>query len=88
MSFSNLMRQTFGFTEQEIQQNLIDIKHEIKDPAFRKLYEDAGFIIGDEIDEYTTQADDLNKITKDKEDSKDDEEDLEDSEYADLLKNV
>ena len=86
MSFSNLMRQTFGFTEQEIQQNLIDIKHEIKDPAFRKLYEDAGFIIGDEIDEYTTQADDLNKITKDKEEDSD--EDLEDSEYADLLKNV
>ena len=48
MSFKQFMMQIFGFTEQEIQDNMKLIKIELADPAFRKLYEDAGFMFDED----------------------------------------
>ena len=42
------MMQILGFTEQEIQDNMKLIKIELADPAFRKLYEDAGFMFDED----------------------------------------
>lgn len=84
-SFRSLMRDVYGMTDQEISENLLEIKKELKDPAFRKLYEDAGFILDDSIDHYVTNIEDTDNVDSD---DTDDEEHEQQSKYADLLNDI
>src|SRR5574344_981663 len=63
LSFKQFMSQIFGFTDQEIQDNMKLIKIELADPAFRKLYEDAGFMFTDgTLDMMNVNIKDLDNI--------------------------
>ena len=63
LSFKQFMSQIFGFTDQEIQDNMKLIKIELADPAFRKLYEDAGFMFTDgTLDMMNVDIKDLDNI--------------------------
>ena len=58
MSFKELINRVFGLNGNELENNLEQIKEEVKDKRFKKLYDDAGIDIENFMDEPEDDAED------------------------------